>query len=62
MLRVASGSVAYFDTIIATPLDHTAVLNLYKQVSRCTTGLELCVRRQSSRTIDAWNRVFSRGI
>ncbi len=53
MLRVVNGSAACFDTIIATPLDHTAVLNLNKQVSRCATGLELRMRRQSSRTIDA---------
>jgi hypothetical protein len=52
MLRVASGSAACFDTIIATPLDLAAVLNRNKHVSRCAAGLGLQMRRQSNRTIE----------
>ncbi len=51
MLLVVNGSVACFDTIIATPLDLAAVLNRNKQISRSVVGLELRMRRQSSRTI-----------
>ena len=52
MLRVASGSAAYFDIIIAPPLDLASVSNRNKQVSRCAAGLGLQMRRQSNRTIE----------
>ncbi len=51
MLHVVNVSAECSDTTIVMQLDFAAVLNRNKQISRSAVGLELRIRRQSSRTI-----------